>query len=111
MDDATRIQIEAAAFRRLQQHLMQDRTDVQNIDMMNQSGFCRNCLSRWMQEAAAERGIEIDKMDAREIFYGMPFDEWKARYQTEASADQQRDFERAAAIAHAADQDGEDGGE
>ncbi|HAR51096.1 MAG TPA: DUF1244 domain-containing protein, partial [Roseovarius nubinhibens] len=89
MDDQTRIELEAAAFRRLQQHLMQERTDVQNIDMMNLAGFCRNCLSRWYQEAANERGIDMDKTEAREIFYGMSMDEWKAKYQTEASPDQQ----------------------
>lgn len=81
----TEIELQAAAFRRLQQHLMQDRKDVQNIDMMNLTGFCRNCLSRWYQEAAAERGIEIGKMEARELFYGMTMDAWKANHQTEAS--------------------------
>ena len=85
MDDQTRIEVEAAAFRRLQQHLMQDRPDVQNIDLMNLGGFCRNCLSRWMQEAAAERGIEMSKDEARETYYGMPFDAWKAKHQTKAS--------------------------
>ena len=94
MDAQTQLELEAAAFRRLQHHLMQERTDVQNIDMMNQSGFCRNCLSRWMQEAAAERGIEMSKDDARELFYGMPFSEWKANYQTEANADQQQAFQK-----------------
>ena len=94
MDAQTQLELEAAAFRRLQHHLMQERTDVQNIDMMNQSGFCRNCLSRWMQEAAAERGIEMSKDDARALFYGMPFSEWKANYQTEANADQQQAFQK-----------------
>ncbi len=89
MDDATRTELEAAAFRRLRDHL-RERTDVQNIDMMNDTGFCRNCLSRWYDEAAAERGIEIGKMQAREIVYGMPFDEWKSKYQTEAT-DAQKD--------------------
>ncbi|MEO0929489.1 MAG: DUF1244 domain-containing protein, partial [Pseudomonadota bacterium] len=84
MDDQTRIEIEAAAFRRLQKHLLEDRTDVQNIDMMNLTGFCRNCLSRWYQEAANERGIEMSKDEGREAYYGMPFSEWKAKYQTEA---------------------------
>ena len=93
MDEQTRIEIEAAAFRRLQKHLMEDRPDAQNIDMMNLAGFCRNCLSRWYQEAAAERGIEMDKMDAREAFYGMPFEEYKAKYQTEATAEQKAAFE------------------
>ncbi|WP_136440005.1 DUF1244 domain-containing protein [Pacificoceanicola onchidii] len=93
MDDQTRIELEAAAFRRLRQHLMEERTDVQNIDMMNLAGFCRNCLSRWYQEAANERGIEMDKGAAREIYYGMPFDAWKSKYQTEASAEKQAEFE------------------
>lgn len=85
MDDQTRIEIEAAAFRRLQKHLMEDRKDAQNIDMMNLAGFCRNCLSRWYQEAANERGIEMSKDEGREAFYGMPFAQWKAKYQTDAS--------------------------
>ena len=85
IDPQTQLELEAAAFRRLRQHLMEDRTDVQNIDMMNLSGFCRNCLSRWMQEAAAERGIEMSKDEGRELFYGMPFSEWKDKYQTDAS--------------------------
>ena len=93
MDDQTRLELEAAAFRRLRKHLMEDRTDVQNIDMMNQSGFCRNCLSRWYQEAANERGIEMGKDEARELFYGMTMDEWKANYQTEASDAQKAAFE------------------
>ena len=94
MDDQTRIELEAAAFRRMRQHLMQDRTDVQNIDMMNLTGFCRNCLSRWYQEAAAERGIEMTKEGARETFYGMSMDDWKANYQTEASGAQQQAFKK-----------------
>ena len=85
MDAQTQIELEAAAFRRLQKHLMEDRKDVQNIDMMNLAGFCRNCLSRWYQEAAAEKGIELSKDEARESFYGMPFSEWKEKYQTDAS--------------------------
>ena len=92
MDDKTRIELEAAAFRRLRQHLMEDRTDVQNIDMMNLAGFCRNCLSRWYQEAAEEKGIEISKDEARETFYGMTMADWKANYQTEASEDQKAGF-------------------
>ncbi len=95
MDEQTKIELEAAAFRRLRQHLMQDRTDVQNIDMMNLTGFCRNCLSRWYQEAANERGIEMGKDEAREIFYGMPMAEWKANYQTDASAEKQAEFKKA----------------
>lgn len=91
MDDQTRIELEAAAFRALRDHL-RERTDVQNIDMMNLSGFCRNCLSRWYQEAANARGIEMGKEEAREIVYGMPYDEWRARYQTEASPEAQAKF-------------------
>ena len=94
MDDQTRIELEAAAFRTLREHLMEKRTDVQNIDMMNLAGFCRNCLSRWYQEAANERGIEMDKATAREIFYGMTMDEWKANYQTDASPEKQAAFEK-----------------
>ena len=93
MDDQTKLEIEAAAFRTLQKHLMQDRTDVQNIDLMNLAGFCRNCLARWYQEAANERGIDISKDEAREDYYGMTMDEWKANYQTEASLAKQAEFE------------------
>lgn len=75
-------ELEAAAFRKLKKHLA-DRTDVQNIDLMNLAGFCRNCLSRWYQEAAAEKNIKLTKEKSREIFYGMPFQEWKRKYQTE----------------------------
>ena len=89
------IELQAAAFRRLQQHLMQDRPDVQNIDLMNLAGFCRNCLSRWYQEAANARGIEMGKEEARELFYGMSMDAWKANHQTEASAEKQEDFKKA----------------
>ncbi|WP_424942541.1 DUF1244 domain-containing protein [Aliiroseovarius crassostreae] len=92
MDDQTRIELEAAAFRALREHLMEKRTDVQNIDMMNLAGFCRNCLSRWYQEAANARGIDMDKTQAREIFYGMTMDEWKANYQTDASPEKQAEF-------------------
>ena len=92
MDEQTKLELEAAAFRRLQKHLMEDRSEVQNIDMMNLAGFCRNCLSRWYQEAAAERGIDMSKDAAREVFYGMPYDEWKAQYQTEATDDQKAAF-------------------
>ncbi|WP_439120819.1 DUF1244 domain-containing protein [Marivita sp.] len=93
MDEQTQLEIEAAAFRRLRQHLIEDRPDVQNIDMMNLTGFCRNCLSRWYQEAANERGIEMDKDAGREAFYGMAMSEWKTRYQTEASDSQKAAFE------------------
>ncbi|KCV81165.1 hypothetical protein ATO10_13329 [Actibacterium atlanticum] len=92
MDDQTRLELEAAAFRRLQKHLMEDRTDVQNIDMMNLAGFCRNCLGRWYQEAAAERGIEMSKDEGREAFYGMPYADWKANYQTDSTPEQQSAF-------------------
>ncbi|WP_300059005.1 DUF1244 domain-containing protein [uncultured Roseobacter sp.] len=95
MPTPTEIELQAAAFRRLQKHLMEDRTDVQNIDMMNLAGFCRNCLSRWYQEAAAEKGIEMSKDEARELFYGMTMAEWKANYQTEATGDQKEAFEKA----------------
>lgn len=93
MDTQTQTQLEAAAFRRLREHLMQQRTDVQNIDLMNLAGFCRNCLSRWYQEAAAERGVELGKDEAREQFYGMTMAEWKANYQTDANATQKGVFE------------------
>ncbi len=93
MDERTRIELEAAAFRRLRDHL-RERTDVQNIDMMNLTGFCRNCLSRWYQEAAAERGLEMGKEEAREIVYGMPYDDWRAKYQTEAGPQKQAAFEK-----------------
>ena len=95
MDDQTRIELEAAAFRALRDHLMVKRTDVQNIDMMNLAGFCRNCLSRWYQEAANERGIDMDKIQAREIFYGMSMDDWKANYQSDANDDQKKAFDKA----------------
>lgn len=94
MDDALRTELEAAAFRRLRAHLMEDRKDVQNIDLMNLAGFCRNCLSRWYQEAGAERGVSLSKDESREIFYGMPFEDWKAKYQTEATAEQQEAFKQ-----------------
>ena len=78
--DRTRLEIEAAVFRRLVQHF-RDRTDVQNLDVMNLAGFCRNCLARWYREAAAERGLEVPDDDARERVYGMPFSEWKEKHQ------------------------------
>ncbi len=83
--------IEAAVFRRLVSHLG-GRKDVQNIDLMNLAGFCRNCLSKWYAEAAAEAGVTLDKEAAREIVYGMPYDEWKAQYQTEATPEQAAQF-------------------
>ena len=94
MDDQTRTELEAAAFRRLRDHL-RERTDVQNIDLMNLSGFCRNCLSRWYQEAAQERGIEMSKDEGREIVYGMPYPEWRDRHQTEATDAQKAAFVKA----------------
>ncbi|MEO1282505.1 MAG: DUF1244 domain-containing protein [Pseudomonadota bacterium] len=92
IDKATQTELEAAAFRRLVSHL-RTRTDVQNIDMMNLSGFCRNCLSNWYKDAAEDKGITLDKLGAREIIYGMPFEHWRAKYQAEASAEQQAAFE------------------
>ncbi len=99
MDAKTQTELEAAAFRRLLQHLS-ERTDVQNIDMMNLTGFCRNCLSRWYQEAANERGIEMSKDEGRAAIYGMPYEEWRAKYQTEANADKQAAFKVAHARTH-----------
>lgn len=93
MDDATRTEIEAAAFRRLLHHLMERRPDVQNIDMMNLTGFCRNCLSRWYQEEANARGVAMDKEAGREIVYGMPYADWVAQHQTEANAAKKAAFE------------------
>ncbi|MGL4310549.1 MAG: DUF1244 domain-containing protein [Paracoccaceae bacterium] len=95
MDDRTRIELEAAAFRALREHLIEKRPDVQNIDLMNLGGFCRNCLSRWYQEAANERGIDMTKDEAREIFYGMPYGDWVAGNQTEADAGKQAAFRKA----------------
>jgi hypothetical protein len=86
-DAATDIELEAAAFRRLVQHL-RERTDVQNIDLMNLAGFCRNCLSRWYREAAESQGVSLTDPEAREIVYGMPYKEWQAKYQKEATQDQ-----------------------
>jgi uncharacterized protein len=94
MDDKTRTELEAAAFRRLLDHL-RTRTDVQNIDMMNLAGFCRNCLSNWMKEAADAQGVPMSKDQSREAIYGMPFEEWKAKFQKEASAEQKAAFEKA----------------
>ena len=84
MDAGTRTELEADAFRRLVQHL-RERRDVQNIDLMELAGFCRNCLSRWYREAAEERGVALSDPDAREIVYGMPYEEWKSRHQAEQS--------------------------
>ena len=93
IDKQTQIELEAAAFRTLVAHL-RERTDVQNIDLMNLSGFCRNCLSRWYMEAANEKGLDLDKDGAREIIYGMPFAEWRDKYQTEATAEQKAAFKK-----------------
>lgn len=84
IDPRTTVELEAAAYRRLVSHL-RERTDVQNIDLMNLAGFCRNCLSNWYREAAEERGIALSKEASREVVYGMPYAEWQQRYQTEAS--------------------------
>ena len=88
MDQQQKIELEAAAYRRLVSHL-QNRTDVQNIDLMNLAGFCRNCLSKWYTEEARQRNLDIELSDVREAVYGMPYEEWKTKYQKEASADQQ----------------------
>ncbi|KKJ75155.1 hypothetical protein WH95_19935 [Kiloniella litopenaei] len=93
MNEQTKLELEAAAFRRLVSHL-QDRTDVQNIDMMNLAGFCRNCLSKWYMAAAEEKGETMDYGQAREIVYGMSYDEWKSKYQLEATAEQKAAFEK-----------------
>ena len=91
MDDRTRTELEAATYRALVAHL-RERTDVQNIDLMNLAGFCRNCLSKWYRAAADEKGVALSDPQAREIVYGMPYDAWKARYQAEATADQRTAF-------------------
>jgi hypothetical protein len=91
IDDKTRMELEAAAFRRLLEHL-RGRTDVQNIELMNLAGFCRNCLSNWMKDAADARGVSLSKDESRELIYGMPYDEWRAKYQKEASPEQKAAF-------------------
>ncbi|HLZ65275.1 MAG TPA: DUF1244 domain-containing protein [Aliidongia sp.] len=93
MDDKTKLELEAATFRRLVAHL-QERTDVQNIDLMNLAGFCRNCLSRWYREAAEARGIDVPDSAARKIVYGMPYDEWKAKHQPQATPEQKAAFDK-----------------
>jgi uncharacterized protein len=93
-DEKSRTELEAAVYRRLVEHL-RTRTDVQNIDLMNLAGFCRNCLSNWMKDAADARGLPMTKEESRETVYGMPFDEWRARYQKDASAQQKAAFEKA----------------
>ena len=91
MDDKTRTELEAAVYRRLVEHL-RSRTDVQNIDMMNLAGFCRNCLSNWMKDAADEKGVVMSKDQSREIVYGMPYDEWRKQHQKEATPEQKAAF-------------------
>ncbi|MGQ4273516.1 DUF1244 domain-containing protein [Terrihabitans sp. B22-R8] len=91
MDAKTQTELEAAAFRRLVAHL-RERTDVQNIDLMNLAGFCRNCLSNWMKDAADERGVPLSKDESRHLVYGMSYEEWKARHQSEATPEQQKAF-------------------
>jgi hypothetical protein len=91
LDDRTRTELEAAAFRTLVGHL-RERADVQNIDLMNLAGFCRNCLAKWYSAAAQEKGIEVGYEAARELVYGMPYAEWKARHQSEATAEQKAAF-------------------
>ena len=92
IDEKTRTELEAAAFRRLRDHLRQ-RTDVQNIDLMNLAGFCRNCLANWYRDAAEENGLALNKDEAREAFYGMPYEEWRKVHQREASPAAQQAFE------------------
>lgn len=93
MDDRVKTELEAAAFRRLVAHL-RNRTDVQNIDMMNLAGFCRNCLANWYREAAEAKGVALDNAKAREIVYGMPYEEWRAKHQRQASAAQKAAYEK-----------------
>jgi hypothetical protein len=93
VDDKTRVELEAAVYRRLVEHL-RSRTDVQNIDLMNLAGFCRNCLSNWMKDAADAKGVPLSKEQSREIVYGMPYDEWRAKHQKEASPDQKAAFDK-----------------
>lgn len=99
LDDATRTELEAAAFRRLVDHL-REHTEVQNIDLMNLAGFCRNCLSNWMKEAAEAKGIALSRDESREHVYGMPYEEWKARHQREASPAQQEAFAKGHGHSH-----------
>ena len=94
IDQNTRTELEAAVYRRLVEHL-RTRTDVQNIDLMNLAGFCRNCLSNWMKDAADAKGVAMSKEQSREIVYGMPYDEWRAKHQKDSSAEQKASFEKA----------------
>ena len=93
VDDKTRVELEAAVYRRLVEHL-RSRTDVQNIDLMNLAGFCRNCLSNWMKEAADAKGLPMTKDESRQIVYGMPYEQWRAKYQKEASPEQRAAHDR-----------------
>jgi uncharacterized protein len=95
LDDKTRTELEAAVFRRLIEHL-RNRTDVQNVDLMNLAGFCRNCLSNWMKDAADTKGIALTKEESREAVYGMPYEQWKEKYQREANAEQKAAFDKSA---------------
>ena len=95
LDQQTQTELEAAVFRRLVGHLRES-TDVQNIDLMNLAGFCRNCLSNWMKDAADARGLALTKDASREAVYGMPYEEWKAKHQAEAGVEQKAAFEKAA---------------
>lgn len=99
MDEKTKTELEAVVFRRLVEHL-RTRTDVQNIDLMNLAGFCRNCLSNWLKDAADAQGVALSKDESREAVYGMPYEEWKARHQREATPEQQAAFARTHAHAH-----------
>ncbi|MCF6367769.1 DUF1244 domain-containing protein [Rhizobium halophilum] len=99
LGDPQKTELEAAAFRRLLQHL-RERTDVQNIDLMNLAGFCRNCLSNWYREAAMDSGLDVSKEQSREIVYGMPYEEWKRLHQNEANGDQKAAFERNKPVDH-----------
>ena len=99
LSNQQKFELEAAAFRRLLQHL-RERTDVQNIDLMNLAGFCRNCLSNWYRDAALDSGIEMSKEQSRELVYGMPYEEWKLQHQNEASSDQKAAFARNKPVDH-----------
>ena len=93
LDDKTRTELEAAVYRRLVEHL-RHRNDVQNIDLMNLAGFCRNCLSNWMKDAADAQGISMSKDESREIVYGEPYDQWRAKHQKDATAEQKAAFDK-----------------
>lgn len=99
MDDSTRTELEAAAFRRLVAHL-RERTDVQNIDLMNLAGFCRNCLSNWLKDAADAQGVALSRDESREAVYGMPYETWKAKYQSGATPDQVEAFKKSHPHSH-----------